>query len=293
MGSMPDQDTSQGSGGIRAFTRVRQDQPRGEHPVRVGQVNADAASHAPNSAAHDVVLSATGIGVSFGALHVLRGVDFSVRAGELVGVVGPNGAGKTTFFSILVGALQPDTGAVTFDGVEVAGLSMPTRCRRGLARTHQVPRPFAGMTVFENVLVAAENGGGGHRDAAQQRAIEALRFTDMLPQSNRLADSLGLLDRKRLELSRALATNPKVLLLDEIGGGLTEGESARLLAMILALNERGISIVWVEHVVPLLTRAVTRLVCLHQGTIIANGSPAEVMADPAVAEAYLGLGGRT
>lgn len=246
-----------------------------------------------NMAQRDVVLSANKIGMSFGALHVLRGVDFSVRAGELVGVVGPNGAGKTTFFSILVGALRPDSGTVSFEGAEITELSMPKRCRRGLVRTHQVPKPFNGMTVFENVLVAAENGGEVHGGAAQQHALEALMFTDMLGQSNRLAESLGLLDRKRLELSRALATNPKVLLLDEIGGGLTEGESARLLTMILALNERGISIVWVEHVVPLLTRAVARLVCLHQGAIIADGIPAAVMADPAVAEAYLGLGGRT
>ncbi|HEU0276924.1 MAG TPA: ABC transporter ATP-binding protein [Rhodanobacteraceae bacterium] len=244
-------------------------------------------------AERDILLSANDVAVSFGALHVLRGLDFSVRAGELVGVVGPNGAGKTTLFSILVGALRPDSGTVSFEGAEITGLSMPKRCRRGLVRTHQVPRPFNGMTVFENVLVAAANGGEGYRDAAQQRALEALSFTDMLRQSNRLAESLGLLDRKRLELSRALATDPKVLLLDEIGGGLTEGESARLLDMILALNAHGISIVWVEHVVPLLTRAVARLVCLHQGTIIADGSPGEVMTDPAVAEAYLGLGGRT
>ncbi len=241
-------------------------------------------------ASRRTVLAADGIDVSFGALRVLRGLSFAVGPGELVGVVGPNGAGKTTFFSVLVGALRPMAGRVRFNDEDVTDLPMATRCRRGLVRTHQVPRPFNGMTVFENVLVAAENAGHVHRDVAQQNAIEALRFTDMLRQANRLAESLGLLDRKRLELSRALATDPKVLLLDEIGGGLTEAESAGLLEMIRALNERGIPIVWVEHVVPLLMQAVRRLVCLHDGAIIADGVPSEVIADPVVAEAYLGVG---
>lgn len=236
------------------------------------------------------VLSADGVEVSFGALQVLRGVTFSVQAGELVGVVGPNGAGKTTFFSVLVGALRPDSGTVSFGGADVTDFPMAKRCRQGLVRTHQVPRPFNGMTVFENVLVAAENSGHLHRDVAMRQAVEALRFTEMLGQSNRLAESLGLLDRKRLELSRALATNPKVLLLDEIGGGLTEAESAGLLTMIRGLIAHGVSIVWVEHVVPLLMQAVQRLVCLHQGTIIADGKPGEVLANPLVAEAYLGVG---
>ncbi len=237
-----------------------------------------------------VVLAADRIGVSFGALHVLRSLSFAVKAGELVGVVGPNGAGKTTFFSVLVGALRPDAGTVVFDGADVTRLPTANRCRGGLVRTHQIPKPFAGMTVFENVLVAAENSGHLRVGSAQRQAIGALQFTGMLAQANRLAESLGLLDRKRLELSRALATDPKVLLLDEIGGGLTEGESAGLLEMILKLNANGISIVWVEHVVPLLTQAVRRLVCLHEGTIIADGTPGEVMADPVVAEAYLGVG---
>ena len=222
-------------------------------------------------------LAACDVSVSFGASRVLNGVSLEVRTGELVGIIGPNGAGKTTLF-----------GAVLFEGVDVTHQSMAQRCRHGLVRTHQIPRPFNGMTVFENVFVAAVNTHGSSRNEAYQRAVDALTHTDMLGVANRRAEALGLLDRKRLELSRTLATEPKVLLLDEIGGGLSEGESMELLAMIRALSDRGITIVWIEHMVPLLRKAAARFVCLHQGKIIADGKPDEVMADPTVTSAYLG-----
>lgn len=226
--------------------------------------------------------------MSFGALQVLRGIDFSVGHDELVGVIGPNGAGKTTFFSILVGALRPDAGTITFKQEDVTPLPMASRCRQGLVRTHQIPRPFNGMTVFENVLVAAMNAHGHDRKAAYQSAIEAMTHTAMLDKANRRAGALGLLDRKRLELSRALATGPEVLLLDEIGGGLSEGESQELASMITALHARGIAIVWIEHVVALLAQVAKRFVCLDNGTLIADGTPEEVMSDQSVVEAYLG-----
>jgi len=235
-----------------------------------------------------VVLAASDVDVNFGALQALQGVSLEVRSDELVGIIGPNGAGKTTFFSVLVGALRPAGGAVTFDGRDVTHLSMAQRCRQGLVRTHQVPRPFNDMTVFENVFVAAVNTHGSSRSKAYRYAIEALVHTDMLDKANRRAATLGLLDRKRLELSRAVATEPKVLLLDEIGGGLSEVESIELLVMIRALRERGITIVWIEHIVPLLRKAARRFVCLDQGRIIADGTPDQVMADPAVLAAYLG-----
>lgn len=245
-------------------------------------------SGAARHLAEGPVLAALDVSVSFGASRVLNNVSLEVRAGELVGIIGPNGAGKTTFFGTLVGALHPVTGAVIFEGVDVTHQSMAQRCRHGLVRTHQIPRPFNDMTVFENVFVAAVNAHGSSRKVAYQYAIEALTHTDMLGVANRRGKELGLLDRKRLELSRALATEPKVLLLDEIGGGLSEGESMELLAMIRALNDRGITIVWIEHMVPLLRKAAGRFVCLHQGRIIADGSPDEVMADPTVTSAYLG-----
>lgn len=235
-----------------------------------------------------VALAASGVSVSFGALQALQDVSLEVRSDELIGVIGPNGAGKTTFFSVLVGALRPLAGAVTFQGRQVTHLSMAQRCRQGLVRTHQIPRPFNGMTVFENVFVAAVNTHGSNRKKAYEHAIEALARTEMLDKSNRRAAALGLLDRKRLELSRALATEPKVLLLDEIGGGLTEGESMELLAIIRALRDHRIAIVWIEHVVPLLRKAADRFVCLREGRIIADGTPDQVMRDPAVVSAYLG-----
>jgi len=236
----------------------------------------------------EIVLAATGIQKRFGALSVLEDVNFSMRADEAVGIVGPNGAGKTTFLSILVGAHRPSAGTVTFMGRDVTTLPAAERCRAGLVRTHQIPRPFSNMTVFENVYVAAAHSAGGHRDEAYERALDALQLTGMMGTANRRAEALGLLDRKRLELSRALATGPRVLLLDEIGGGLSDGEATELVDIILELRRRGIAIAWIEHIVHLLLQVTDRLICMDAGTVIADGDPETVMADKAVIEAYLG-----
>ena len=238
----------------------------------------------------DAILSATGIGKRFSALVVLDGVDFAMRSDEAIGVVGPNGAGKTTFLSVLVGAQAPTRGTIRFKGTDVTTMPAPDRARLGLVRTHQVPRPFAGMTVFENAFVAATNGGGFGRGLAYDRVIDALGICGMLGLANRRAETLGLLDRKRLELARALATDPAVLLLDEIGGGLTDGEAGELVGVIRELRGRGIGIVWIEHIVHVLLQLAERLICMDAGRIIADGEPKTVMADPTVIEAYLGGG---
>ncbi len=238
----------------------------------------------------DAILAATGVVKSFNALVVLDRVDFSVGAAEAVGIVGPNGAGKTTLLNVLAGALRPTAGIVRFRGADVTDAQAAERCRLGIARSHQVPRPFGAMTVFENTLVAATAGGGFARDEAYDRSIDALDLCGMLRVANRRAETLGLLDRKRLELARALATDPIILLLDEIGGGLTDAEADALVGTILELRKRGLAIVWIEHIVHVLLQVVDRLVCMSAGRIIADGKPKRVMADAAVIDAYLGGG---
>ena len=236
------------------------------------------------------VLAALGIHKRFGALVVLHGVDFALEPGEAVGIVGPNGAGKTTLLNVLAGSLQPNGGAVRFRGADVTARGAAQRCRLGLARAHQVPRPFGGMTVFENLIVAAAAGGGHKGGGAYRRCVEALELCGMLGLANRRGESLGLLDRKRLELARALTTDPVVLLLDEIGAGLTDAEAGELVGTIGGLHREGIAIVWIEHIVHILAQVVGRLVCMDAGKVIADGEPEAVMADAAVIDAYLGSG---
>lgn len=234
------------------------------------------------------LLSAQAACKRFGALTVLDQVDFAIHKGEAVGIVGPNGAGKTTLLAALSGSLPLTAGRIRFQGEDVTALDAARRCRLGVARSHQVPRPFAGMTVFENVLTAALHGGGFGQQEACERSIDAITLCGMLPVANRRADALGLLDRKRLELTRALATDPLVLLLDEIGGGLTDGEAAELVETIRSLQRRQITIVWIEHIVHVLVQVAQRLVCMDAGRIIADGTPQAVLSDPTVVTAYMG-----
>ncbi len=238
--------------------------------------------------ANRAILSTSNIHKRFGALVVLDAIDFSLRSDESVGIVGPNGAGKTTLLGVLAGAQAPTSGTVQFRGADVTGLPASERCRLGIVRTHQIPQPFNGMTVFENVFVAATNGGQMRRDAAHRRSIDALSACGMLRLANRRAETLGLLDRKRLELARALGTDPSVLLLDEIGGGLTDGEASELVETIRQLRTSGVAIVWIEHIVHVLLQVAERLICMDAGRVIADGDPRAVMADKAVIAAYLG-----
>jgi branched-chain amino acid transport system ATP-binding protein len=234
------------------------------------------------------MLAAVEIRKQFGALAALDGVDFAVSAGEAVGIVGPNGAGKTTLLNVLAGTLAPSSGSVTFRDHDVTSAGASRRSRLGIARAHQVPRPFGGMTVFENCFVGATTGGGLRRRHAYDRCLEVLELCGLAELGNRRAETLGLLGRKRLELARALATNPFVLLLDEIGAGLTDAEAAVLLRTIAGIRAEGVAIVWIEHVVHMLVRAIDRLVCMDAGRILAEGDPATVMSDARVIDAYLG-----
>ena len=234
------------------------------------------------------VLSARDVRKRFGALAVLDGVTLSLNQGEVVGIVGPNGAGKTTLLNVLAGSMQPDDGNIVFRGRDITAKHAADRCKLGIARTHQVPRPFGGMTVFENVLVGATAGGSRRGSDAYNVALEVLELCALTHLANRRAEDLGLLQRKRLELARAVAVGPAVLLLDEIGAGLTDAESVALVETVASLRDRGIAVLWIEHIVHVLLQAVSRLVCMDEGRIIAEGEPQAVVSQAAVIDAYLG-----
>lgn len=224
----------------------------------------------------------------FGGVVVADDVSISVEPGAAVGVVGPNGAGKTTLFGVISGDVRPDSGQVLFDGHVVSRLDPAARCRLGIGRTFQIPKPFERMSVFENVLVAAQQGAQTRGAESHQQAISTLRRSGLMDKANRNAGSLGLLDRKRLELARTMATRPSLLLLDEVAGGLTEPEVRELVEVVRAIGDEGTAVVWIEHVVRALVGAVERLLCLSGGSFIADGEPRAVLDSPAVREVYLG-----
>jgi branched-chain amino acid transport system ATP-binding protein len=226
---------------------------------------------------------------AFGAVQAADAVTLTVQAGLVLGVIGPNGAGKTTVFNLIGGDIRPDAGAIRFRGDDITRLPPHQRCRRGIGRSYQIPHPFGGMTVFENLLVAATFGGRLRERAAYPVCLEVLESTGLAARANQLAGSLGLLDRKRLELARALSTRPELLLLDEIAGGLTEAESAQLVQLIRRIKSRGVTMIWIEHVVHALVAVADRLLVLNSGATLAEGEPATVMADPEVQRVFLGI----
>jgi len=227
---------------------------------------------------------------SFGAVRAADAVTLSVDAGLLLGVIGPNGAGKTTLFNLIGGDIRPDAGAIRFRGENITGLPPHERCRRGIGRSYQIPHPFGGMSVFENLLVAATFGGRLCERAAYPICLEILESTGLSAKANRLAGSLTLLDRKRLELARALSVQPALLLLDEIAGGLTETESAEIVGLIGRIKQRGVTMIWIEHIVHALLAVAERLLVISSGATLALGEPARVMADPEVQRVFLGIG---
>ena len=249
---------------------------------------AATATSMTTSARAGSVLAGLGLSKRYGDLQVLSQVEFSVGDSEAVGIVGPNGAGKTTLLSVLAGSVTPSAGTVILDGEDVTRLRPELRCRRGIGRAFQIPRPFGGMTVLENVIVGAAYGARLTHKDLYKRCVEVLELCGLVNLANRRAESLGLLHRKRLELARSLATDPRVLLLDEIGAGLTDAEAVELVGTIKQLRQIGISIVWIEHIVHVLLQVVDRLICMDAGRVIAEGKPEEVLRDAVVVDAYLG-----
>jgi branched-chain amino acid transport system ATP-binding protein len=234
------------------------------------------------------LLELADVSKSFGKVVVADSLSLRVGGGDMIGIVGPNGAGKTSLFSLISGDLPPDSGEIRIGGTVVTRQGPAARCRLGIGRTYQVPRPFGAMTVFENVLVAVQQGGGLRRGASYERAAGVLERAGLAAEANSPAERLGLLQRKRLELARALATAPRLLLLDEVAGGLTDPEVAQLVEIVTAIRGDGVAVIWIEHVVRALTGTVDRLLCLAGGTFVGDGAPAEVLALPAVREVFLG-----
>jgi branched-chain amino acid transport system ATP-binding protein len=235
------------------------------------------------------MLKITGLRKTFGSLVATEDIDLTVAPGEALGIIGPNGAGKTTLFNLIAGGFTPDAGEIRLNGRDITFARPHQRCIAGIGRAYQIPRPFEGLTVFENLLVAAVHGGRlTERDAAGPCA-EILERLHLIARANTLAGALTLLERKRLEMARALATNPHLLLLDEIAGGLTEGECLELVETIRAVHATGMTIIWIEHIVHALLAVVGRLSVLNFGRKVAEGDPQQVLASAEVRQFYTGL----
>ena len=235
------------------------------------------------------ILQLNDVSKSFSALKVADAVTFDLSEGEALGIIGPNGAGKSTMFNLIAGNLVADTGTIRLAGNDVTRTPPMARCIAGIGRTFQIPQPFEKLTVFENLLVAAAFGSRKSEAEISDRCADILVETGLADRANQPAGSLGLLQRKRLELARALATDPKILLLDEIAGGLTEAECQVLVETIRGVRRRGMSIIWIEHVLHALNAVVERLLVLNFGKVIGIGEPQAIMASREVREIYLGI----
>ena len=235
------------------------------------------------------LLALHAVSKSYGALKVTDNISLSVAQGETLGILGPNGAGKTTLFNLISGDTKVDAGRVVFKGDDMTAVPPHLRCRSGIGRSYQVPQPFSNMSVFENLVTAACFGGGETETQAWETAFEVLQQTGLIAFANQAAGSLTLLNRKRLELARALATRPELLLLDEIAGGLTEYEAQELVEELKRIKNTGVTMIWIEHVVHALLSVADRLFVVNFGQELAQGLPHEVMNDPEVKRVYMGM----
>jgi len=235
------------------------------------------------------ILSLQNVSKSFGSLKVTDDVSFDVPQGQALGVIGPNGAGKSTLFNLITGNIMSDSGTIRYDGNDVTRVPAMRRCLDGVGRSFQIPQPFEKLTVFENLVVAGAFGRDMAEDEVTEACANILERTEMIERANTPASALRLLDRKRLELARALATDPKLLLLDEIAGGLTDAECQSLIQTIRDIHASGVTIIWIEHVLHALTSVVERLLVLDFGRVIGIGDPTEIMDSREVKEIYLGI----
>lgn len=224
----------------------------------------------------------------YGRTTVLKGLSFNVRRGEVFGVIGPNGSGKTTMLNVLTGLIRPSAGVIRLEERNIGSMSVDARCRLGIGRTFQIPRPFVRMSVYENVLVSAIFGGGMTRHTGREPALDVLRVTGLYDRRDMLSGELTLLDRKRLEIARAIVARPRLLLLDEVAAGLTTTEVEDVMKLVAKLKSAGFTIIWIEHIIETMIRSADRLMCISEGSCASVGNPAEVMHSRIVEELYLG-----
>jgi branched-chain amino acid transport system ATP-binding protein len=234
------------------------------------------------------ILSINRVNKHFGGLVAIQDLSFDMQAGEVMGLMGPNGAGKTTLLNIISGEYRLDSGRVKFKGNDITGLPPHKICHLGIARTYQIPQPFVSLTALQNIAVAAIYGRGLNKSAAEQEAMKILNLVGLSEKKEMNAGDLEEISLKRLELARVLATNPTLLLIDELAGGLTEKEIPRVLDLLREIKEMGISIILIEHVMKVMMKAVDRVIVMDEGIKIAEGTPNEVMDNKKVIEAYFG-----
>ena len=239
----------------------------------------------------ETILEFEDVYAGYGKIHVLNGLSFAVERGEVFGVIGPNGSGKTTMLNVLTGLIRPGAGRIRLEDREISRLSVDARCRLGIGRTFQIPRPFLRMSVFDNVLVAAAFGRGLPERACGEAVLDVLRVTGLSEKRDMLSGKLTLLDRKRLEIARAVVAKPRLLLLDEVAAGLTSAEIEDIITLVMRLKAAGFTIVWIEHILETMLRAPDRLMCLAEGRSAVIGLPQEVMRSRVVEELYLGVTG--
>ncbi len=235
------------------------------------------------------ILTVSNLKKSFGKVAAVHDLSFEVDQREILGIIGPNGAGKTTLFNLITGEIKPDEGEVVFNGKNVTHAETYKKCRMGIARTYQIPKPFVKMTIFENLLVGAIYGGNLGRQRAEEKCNEILETTGLLPKRNAIAGSLSLLDRKRLELAKALSTEPTLLLVDEVAGGLTEAEVEEVLKIIHTVRKEGVTVLWVEHIIMAMQKGPDRLLVVNFGSKLFLGKPEEAFKSKEVQRSYLGV----